>query len=581
MLIDAAEDISKIVARYGARRPDALALATRAAFATRLEPSLLRRLRLEVDPALDVGAETDLWAGPLVRSRFASVLILDEAVSQHLRESLLRTDAALARRCASVIAATHGDLDDTLRAEEELLYLTAAVSAARLDGQDAATFLAKIDNRLAWALDALLRDGPDRMVARWAYRAVPPLPGLDGHPLARMLIFAAAARLELALPGEFTIRDDEDQELLRDLLPASVRRVDVGVRRAGRQLVLSLPPETEAPFTIGLPAIDPLAVSIFTPSGLVQTLRMRHGQPVVVDAHRGELELRTILGETARVPVEHNSGEMGVTLVVPPRHLRLAERMAAMLEEAADALRIGLTTLIRTSDEYTPSRPGRRLSHESIIIGLIKPGELTVPYCLAQARFLGWTCAVVRMESDQRFTPKGSLLTDLPSVAVADVENPGSLAMALFLESLVSGVRSEPPSGLMADTLMRVHTATLFDGWRRDFEFDLLRVDPARPDMVQLRIADSLFLRLNLPGARFDDALEWLPISGEPDMKDSALYRDPTVRANTAALVEQIQQHRSHRLPTSTSEFRGMGGRRRMAAILDDGASIAVIWREV
>ena len=56
--------------------------------AVRVEPQLLRWVRLALLPKLDVGAESDLWFSDWVSSRSTEMITLDPAVRPHLYQRL-------------------------------------------------------------------------------------------------------------------------------------------------------------------------------------------------------------------------------------------------------------------------------------------------------------------------------------------------------------------------------------------------------------------------------------------------------------------------------------------------------------
>ena len=53
---------------------NAIKLATAASLAARIEPELIRAIRLRLYPAVDVSAEIDLWISPLVQARSPSAI---------------------------------------------------------------------------------------------------------------------------------------------------------------------------------------------------------------------------------------------------------------------------------------------------------------------------------------------------------------------------------------------------------------------------------------------------------------------------------------------------------------------------
>ena len=71
-------------------RKAAVDLARFLSAAVFIEPELLRAMRVEVLPTLDVDAEADLWFGRLVRSRSVQGIRLLEPVLDELRSQLAK-----------------------------------------------------------------------------------------------------------------------------------------------------------------------------------------------------------------------------------------------------------------------------------------------------------------------------------------------------------------------------------------------------------------------------------------------------------------------------------------------------------
>ena len=159
------------IERYRLRNPDAVRLARLASLAVRVEPHLLRRLRLELLPELDVGTEADVWFGPLVESRGADAVVLDPQAVDVLRGDLAR-ERELFERASSVTRDAHTSAPPSIRLEEEINRL-----ALLNDGN----VVAAIDEALRPALRAMT-EGGDRAheIAHWARRALPRV-----HPAVR------------------------------------------------------------------------------------------------------------------------------------------------------------------------------------------------------------------------------------------------------------------------------------------------------------------------------------------------------------------------------------------------------------
>ncbi len=110
-------------AMIGRLASEARALAERASLAARIEPNLLRALRLEVEPALPVDAEAELFWSPLVDVHSTAGIVLRANVLDELRQSLGASTPTLDASW-NVTKTLHERGPRALFHEEELTYLT-------------------------------------------------------------------------------------------------------------------------------------------------------------------------------------------------------------------------------------------------------------------------------------------------------------------------------------------------------------------------------------------------------------------------------------------------------------------------
>jgi len=148
--------------------PEVVELALAVALAVRVEQPLLRSARLRLCPRLDAGAETGLWFSSLVSSSSASAFVIDHEILAHLREELRQRPQSWLRMARNIVADAHAQEADSLRLEEEIIWLSV---------RDGAFAAPEIDRRLRSAVKAMV-NGPDQglEVARWANRALLSLP---------------------------------------------------------------------------------------------------------------------------------------------------------------------------------------------------------------------------------------------------------------------------------------------------------------------------------------------------------------------------------------------------------------------
>src|SRR4029077_19544691 len=109
--------------------PAIVDLAARASLAARVEPSLLRALRLEMSPQLDAGVEGDLWFSALVHSRGIDGFTLRSDVLDDLRD-LLKRDEARLQKAWSVTERLHRGISPAVKLEEDIAWLAVTAGAA-------------------------------------------------------------------------------------------------------------------------------------------------------------------------------------------------------------------------------------------------------------------------------------------------------------------------------------------------------------------------------------------------------------------------------------------------------------------
>jgi hypothetical protein len=138
-------------------------LALLASLAARVEPELLRKLRLELLPEAGADAEADFWFSDFVEARSTSWLVLAPEKAEALRERCaVELTESERQRARAVIVAAHAQASPLVQLEDELHWHT-----MRRDE-------AAIDAILKSIVEAL--HGTDAIaVARWALRTLPRL----------------------------------------------------------------------------------------------------------------------------------------------------------------------------------------------------------------------------------------------------------------------------------------------------------------------------------------------------------------------------------------------------------------------
>jgi 3',5'-cyclic AMP phosphodiesterase CpdA len=239
--------------------PAAVALARVASLAARVEPELLRSLRVELFPGFDSAAEADVWWSNIVDVRSPTGIRLSEQALADLRSSLADdpTQAAAAR---AVIERVHVDAPDVVKLEESLVYQT-------IGPKD----MARVDRELGRALGTMLEEpGRRDELAAWAVGALSRLPiAVRELPSFWSVLFVANAQQR----GSVSISGSPPAGALtqaRQLMPSvvagaglveleAVRRGDTLWIRRVREVVSE---SESSALAILVPRVEPLIVEV-------------------------------------------------------------------------------------------------------------------------------------------------------------------------------------------------------------------------------------------------------------------------------------------------------------------------------
>ncbi|MFE3017040.1 CHAT domain-containing protein [Streptomyces sp. NPDC059256] len=265
--------------------PGALELATTLSVATRIEPELIRAVRLRLHPHLDVGAEADLWFCDWVDARTHDAIALLPECLPYLRGRLTRRLLADSRLkdVSTILAEHHAGLSPALFLEEQITW-------ASLTGDTE-----EADRHLGRALHALVREQRNG-IAGWFADAWQRLPETARESVtAWSLANAARAHvpsLALGPAPDVTLAD------VATIAPA-VGRVRLGLRREGRNLLIG---DVQGPDAVAIlvPDTHPRMVEVLTNRSL-PPVRIEAGAVVRVPVGRGVLNLRTGAGEIYRI----------------------------------------------------------------------------------------------------------------------------------------------------------------------------------------------------------------------------------------------------------------------------------------
>lgn len=275
-------EASILVDSYGADSP-LVKLAQLAAPACRIEPQLLRQLRLECVPEADVSVEQELWHSELVDSR-GTAITFRAAVARVLRDRLREwrvREADVIERARDVMSALHADLSPLLILEDQLAWAEIFNDNAAITGgaQD--------------LLNALLarRDGLDNWLGR-AWVGLPQL--LKESPQGRELAQVAAAK---GAPVSEAKGKSAGAQVAH-MLPS----VGLPIRLRGLQLDVNIAPE-QATHVLDVPRTQPRALAV-TSAGTTQQVVFGVDELRQVHVNPGVVVLRTLVGDEYEIEAQ-------------------------------------------------------------------------------------------------------------------------------------------------------------------------------------------------------------------------------------------------------------------------------------
>ncbi|MFF3871942.1 CHAT domain-containing protein [Streptomyces sp. NPDC001978] len=306
----------------------ALELATVLSVATRIEPELIRAVRLRLLPHLDVGAEADLWFSDWVSARTPEAIALLPECLPYLRQTLaqkLRTDSNL-QKIIEIVDEYHSELSPALLLEEQVTWHSLIG-----DGESVTRYLNQ-------ALHALVRQGRSGL-AGWFADAWVRLPA-SARSTAAAWSLANAARtyvpsLDPGTAPELALSDIES-------IATAVSDIRLGVLREGSDLALGEVRAANAA-AILVPDTRPRLVEVGTQSS-THTVRIDPGTVVHLRVGTGPVSLRTgsgrlyELGGPALTTDVQDDDEQNITLdeldpVVQPELVpRLIQTIRRLLE---------------------------------------------------------------------------------------------------------------------------------------------------------------------------------------------------------------------------------------------------------
>ncbi|WP_224247425.1 hypothetical protein [Hyalangium gracile] len=271
------------------RAPGAVKLARCLSLASRIEPELLRWMRLQALPDVDAAAEAALWFSPLVQVRSMAGLVLVPELARVLRAELFQQGSLLARAW-SELQRFHQSAPRAVQLEERLLYLSLPPPSAEVD-EEIQRLLAEVSQTLstpgregvaAWALQ-LLAQLPPRIIATDAARRV----SAQSHLIV-------SGRLELALEPRGGL-----PEWLPGLLPKQLPHIPVYLRLDERTLSVH-GGELPGAVRLDVPGTNPLLLEVEA-EGTRHLLSFEPGESRALPITQESVELRTVTGKRFRL----------------------------------------------------------------------------------------------------------------------------------------------------------------------------------------------------------------------------------------------------------------------------------------
>ena len=280
-----------MTADLSALSADTLELAAALSPATRIEPELIRAIRLRVLPHLTVDAESEFWFSDLADIRSPHAITLRPQILTALRERLveLLTDAAEDhpwRQIGSIIQQVHASITPALQLEERVTW-QALANPHDTSGQ--------ADEQLETALRALV-EGRQTGVADWFVGAWERLPqSVKSTRMAWQLSQAVAgirpgteALHGSAAPSGLTVGDVSTiVEFLDD--------IQLGVRRDVDGLVVG--EDVGGPLAISVPDTNPRVLELTEGAEPPRSVPVPEGETVQIQVGAGDVRVKNARGE--------------------------------------------------------------------------------------------------------------------------------------------------------------------------------------------------------------------------------------------------------------------------------------------
>ncbi|WP_224363660.1 hypothetical protein [Hyalangium versicolor] len=269
--------------------PDAARLARCLSLASRIEPELLRWMRLQLLPDMDAAAEATLWFSPLVQVRSVAGLVLVPEVARVLRAELVQQEPLFARAWRE-LERFHRAAPRAVQIEERLLYLSLRPRSAKVD--------AEIQQLLAEVSQTLATPGREG-VASWSLQMLAQLPPriLETDAARRVSVqshLIVSGKLELALEPRVGL-----PEWLPGLMPTHLPHIPMYLRLDERALSVH-GNEQPGAVRVDVPGTNPLLLEVEA-GGTRHLLAFEPGGTRALPITQESVELRTVTGKRFRL----------------------------------------------------------------------------------------------------------------------------------------------------------------------------------------------------------------------------------------------------------------------------------------
>ena len=275
--------------------PEVAVLAEPLALAVRIEPELLRDVRLALLPASHASLEADLYFSPLVSQRTPEWLSVDPPLAHELQKRLAARmrrggrDEEGVRRVRAMVARAHSIVPFEIAREEQIIWMSVEQSGGKAETRRAVNEVLR---------DLLMRmlQGSDASVAlaRWFAGAAKRMP-----PLARetesfaLLVFASSSILGgRKIEAKINATLDTFEALAR-YLPQSAKRITVWGALTTRGLHLR-PEQYPGYQPVEIPLTNPVLLEARPENGSPILVQVSPGQTAFVPLAAGMIALRTL-----------------------------------------------------------------------------------------------------------------------------------------------------------------------------------------------------------------------------------------------------------------------------------------------